>query len=125
MKPLDLRSVFVPGPRPFDDIALFLLIRKDDVDNVPYAVFVIAFGNEQFQLVVPCPAKDAGRTIDPSAVPTWPTPFERGRALLRKPLQERIYDLSGINRIADDYVSITSSFDSGTHTDAEGNVREF
>lgn len=125
MKPLHLRSVFVPGPRPFDDIALFLFIRKDNTDNVPYAIFVIAFGNEQFQLVVPCPAKDAGRTIDPSAVLTWPTPFERGRALARKPLQERICDLSGIDRVADDYVSVTSTFDKGTHTDAEGNVREF
>lgn len=123
MQPLEVRRVFVPGPRPFDTIQLSLLIRRDPAASLPYALFVLAFGNEMFQMVVPCSSRDASIAINPRDLPTFPTPFETGRALAGKPLSERTIDLSSHERIKNDFVPATFSFDSATVKDAMGNVR--
>lgn len=115
--------MFVPGPRPFDTIQLSLLIRRDPAAALPYALFVLAFGNEMFQLIVPCPSQDASIAGTPIDLPTFPTPFEGGRALAGNPLRERTIDLSSPVRVKNEFVPATFSFDSARVTDADGTVR--
>jgi hypothetical protein len=67
---------FTPGPRPFEGITTLLLLRKDGVKDVPYCTFIIAVGNECYQIFVPSPEKDSalkGTTIN---MPLLPTPYQ-------------------------------------------------
>jgi hypothetical protein len=123
MHPLEARRIFVPGPRPFDTIQLCLLIRRDPAAALPYALFVLAFGNEMFQLIVPCPSQDASIAGRPIDLPTFPTPFDEGRALAGNPLRQSTIDLSSPKRVKNEFVSATFSFESGRVTDADGKVR--
>lgn len=75
LKPALLMHTFVPGPRPIDGVCVTVLRRKAEIDNVPYAIFVIAFGNAIFQIVVPSHIDD-GRSMT-LAIPFYPTDFER------------------------------------------------
>ena len=58
---------FVPGPRPFPGIKLILFRRKQDDLRVPYATFVLSYGNEVLQVFLPSPERDHhiyGQQID-------------------------------------------------------------
>lgn len=74
IKPALLMHAFVPGPRPTNGVAVSLFRRKAEIPNVPYAIFIIAFGNVVFQLVVPSHV-DNGLTIS-FQLPFFPSPFE-------------------------------------------------
>jgi hypothetical protein len=49
---------FVPGNNPVETAALLLRRRSDDLP-VPYLTFVLSYGNEMFQTIIPCPEHDA------------------------------------------------------------------
>ncbi len=49
---------FVPGPTPFPNISIYVLRRKPNAVATPYTTFVIAYGNEVFQVFLPSPEKD-------------------------------------------------------------------
>lgn len=66
---------FTPGPGPYKGLVVLLLRRKPDWQDGPGYIFVIAFGNLSFQIVVPSPAMDAGfqgKTITLLPVPLFP-----------------------------------------------------
>lgn len=66
---------FAPGPRPFPGLAVLLLRRKSSFQNGPGLIFVMAYGNLSFQIVVPSPALDRGligRTVNLLTVPVYP-----------------------------------------------------
>ena len=58
MTPLICLETFTPGPRPYRAVCSILFTRKQDSDLVPYSIFVIAFGNSIFQIIVPSPERD-------------------------------------------------------------------
>jgi hypothetical protein len=65
-------------PRAFGGnlISLMALRRKTDGNQLPYAVFVIIYGNELFQVFIPCPERDRhldGKTL--SFLP-FPSPID-------------------------------------------------
>lgn len=65
---------FTPGPRPFALTYAWLLRRKSTA-LVPTYIFVLAFGNESFQIVVPSPKQDIGlhgAKVDIFAFPIFP-----------------------------------------------------
>ena len=49
---------FVPGDNRVETAALLLRRRSDNLP-VPYLTFVLSYGNEMFQIIVPCPKRDA------------------------------------------------------------------
>lgn len=109
MRPELLLQTFIPGPRPTNGVASFFFRRKKSVNNVPYAFYVIAFGNVSLQIMVPSLA-DEGRTID-CAIPFFPTPFE----FIDWPygeLARTSLDMTSTDLVRNQILPLTYSFDS-------------
>lgn len=87
---------FTPGPRPFEGVTTFLFIRKASVQNLPYCTFVIAFGNECYQIFVPCPEKDRELRGKKVTMPILPTPYHSLSSKYGKSTAPAYYDLQGI-----------------------------
>ncbi|MCK9187833.1 HNH endonuclease [Acidithiobacillus sp.] len=107
IKPTLLMQAFVPGPRPTNGVFVSLFRRKAAVSNVPYAIFVIAFGNVIFQLIVPSHIDD-GVSMSVQ-LPFLPSPFE----IIDWPygdLKFGSHDLSGTEKVGRE-LSIVYSFE--------------
>lgn len=52
---------FTPGPIPYKGVHSCFFKRKDDSCSVPYMTYLTCFGNNTFQIVLPCPKMDAGK----------------------------------------------------------------
>lgn len=66
---------FTPGPRPFPGLVVLLQRRKSTFQDGPSLIFVLAYGNLSFQIVVPAPALDKhlqGHNIQLPMVPVYP-----------------------------------------------------
>ena len=105
IKPALLLQTFVPGPRPTDGVFVSLFRRKAAASNVPYAIFVIAFGNVVFQLVVPSHI-DNGVSIS-FQLPFLPSPFEI-EGWPYGDLKFGSYDLSGTEKISREFPMVYS-----------------
>ncbi len=75
----------VPGPVRNDLIVLMLMRRRRDVEDVPYAFFTMAYGNEILQVFLPSIEQD--RCIDGRkfTMPPFPNPGTPDRALYGRP----------------------------------------
>lgn len=74
-KPMIALEQFTPGYSPYRGVHLFLLQRRADSQPVPFLQFIVAFGNQMFQIVVPMPNEDKpimNKTIN---VCYFPIPF--------------------------------------------------
>ena len=72
-----LQCIFsiTPGPLPHDFTTCILLKRKsDNLENVPYMIFILAYGNYTFQIFVPMCDLDARG--EPFSMIPIPTPFD-------------------------------------------------
>ena len=90
-----LYYTFTPGPRPFEGITTFLFIRRETAPPLPHCIFVIAFGNECYQMFVPCPIKDRALNGKNVQMPILPTPYHSIDSRFGKSTPPLIYDLSG------------------------------
>lgn len=106
INPALLMQAFVPGPRPTDGVFVSLFRRKSGISDVPYAIFVIAFGNVVFQLVVPSHI-DNGVSMT-FQLPFLPSPFDEGWPY--GDLKYESYDLSGTEKMSRDF-PVVYSFD--------------
>jgi len=107
IKPAVLMHTFVPGPRPTSGVAVQIFRRKSNILNVPYAIFIIGFGNVVFQLVVPSQI-DSGISMTVT-MPFFPSPFE----FMEWPYGNLTYgstDLSGTDKVKKDF-PISYSYD--------------
>ncbi|MGP0058816.1 MAG: HNH endonuclease [Beijerinckiaceae bacterium] len=87
---------FVPGTDPFANIAAILLRRRADNLPVPYATFVLTYGNEVFQTVLPSPERDAAISAQEVKFPFFPNPYELDPDLERvAPMRRERIDLTG------------------------------
>lgn len=85
VKELTIFHTFENGPMRPDQLAAFILRRKPGVSDAPYAILVLAYGNEVFQVPIPAPEEDSslnGRTFSFMAFPTpgGMDPDQYGRA---------------------------------------------
>ena len=71
---LPIYHTFQPGPMPSDLITVALMRRKSNIVQVPFAVFVISFGNDVYQVFLPCPEKDIHLHAQQIYLPPFPTP---------------------------------------------------
>ena len=65
---------WTPGPAPFANTRVLLLRRKRSDVPGPFFIFVLAFGNVSFQIVIPAPKEDQcliGQSISLRAVPIF------------------------------------------------------
>lgn len=108
IKPAVLMHTFVPGPRPTNGVVVSLFRRKASIADVPYALFLIAFGNAVFQIIVPSPV-DRNHSMSVQ-IPFFPSPFE----LMEWPygtVRHASIDMSGTEKVAKNFPLIYS-FDS-------------
>ena len=53
MDTLKVIMTFIPGINPFKQTIVFLLKRKSEVEKYPEYMFILAFGNVMYQIVIP------------------------------------------------------------------------
>ncbi|MES2238809.1 MAG: HNH endonuclease [Bacteroidota bacterium] len=98
---------FTPGPLPHNFTTCVLFKRKENnIDNVPYMIFLLAYGNYTFQIYVPLSKKDSG-DIEFTAIPN-PFDFENEFGTPKY----RLLDFSSIEKVKNEEVTLKMSFDS-------------
>ncbi|GEC80244.1 HNH endonuclease [Flavobacterium aquatile] len=105
-----LRCIFsiTPGPLPHDFTTCMLFRRKDNnVDNVPYMQFLLAYGNYTFQIFLVMSNKDSNSGT--SIMTPIPTPFDIENKY-GKP-DYKILDFYSKEKCKDDEVSLTMSYE--------------
>ena len=90
---------FAPGPRPFEGVTTFLFLRKPDVHDVPYCTFVLAVGNECYQVFVPSHEKDVALKGTKITMPLLPTPYHGMPSQYGSPTTPSFYDLSSTTTV--------------------------
>ncbi len=90
---------FHPGPRRHDLLVVRLMRRRDSIVNLPYTFLVLGFGNDVYQVFIPCPQRDSMIYHKNLTIPFFPTagvpnPEKYGRS------QVTPIDLSGRQRVA-------------------------
>ena len=110
VKEFPVFHIFQPGPMPSDRNIAMLMRRKHSVEKLPYAFLILGFGNDTYQVFLPCPVRD--RTIDGKnlTIPPFPTsggpdPKKYGEARVRS------IDLCGKYPVKGEARSITLGFD--------------
>ena len=92
---------FQPGPMRNDLTVLMLMRRKPDVSEAPFAFLVIGFGNDVFQVFLPCPEEDKQIHAQRLYLPPFPTPAAAFPTPYGKAHTTKV-DLCGRERVTDD-----------------------
>jgi hypothetical protein len=110
----DIQPIFtiassVPGMKPFGNLSIIVLCRKNDALKVPFMQMFIFFGNLGYQIIVPCKNKDyqlSGQIINitPFPYPIWAMNKSLGNIGI-SPI-----DFSGKFIVRDEPISITMSY---------------
>ncbi|MBV9840649.1 MAG: hypothetical protein JOY99_03780 [Sphingomonadaceae bacterium] len=101
---------FVPGPMRNDLIVLMLMRRRASVDNVPYAFFTMAYGNEVLQVFLPSIIQDACIDGRPLTLPAFPNPGSRDAARYGRP-RVKVEHLTGREPVRGETVPAVFGFD--------------
>jgi len=110
MKKCFVARTFHPGPMSNSLLFAMLLRRKSPTAECPYIFLVLSYGNEVFQLPIPCRKFDShldGKLLD---IPTFPSPGSRDPAKYGPPVTEML-DLTGIDEVRGDVVHIDMQFE--------------
>lgn len=105
----DLKCIFsfTPGPLPYEFTTCTVFKRKDNhIDNVPYMIFLLAYGNYTFQIYLPMSKKDEGE-INFISIPT-PYDYENKFG----PKKYNILDFSSTQKVKNEEVNLPLKFDS-------------
>lgn len=113
-----LIHTFRPGPMRSDLLVAMIMRRKESIVNLPYAFLVLGFGNDVYQVFIPCPQRDCTihskqLNILPFPIPSGLDTGKYGRARLKK------IDLCGRQPVKGDTVSIVMGFD---HIEVDENI---
>ncbi|WP_055437700.1 HNH endonuclease [Lacinutrix algicola] len=97
---------FTPGPLPHDFTSCLLFKRKEEhKDNVPYMIFLLAYGNYTFQIYLPLSNKDSGE-IQFTAIPT---PFDSKNEFGAP--KYKILDFSSTEKVKNEEVKLQLSYE--------------
>ena len=108
---------FQPGPLPNDLLVAFILRRKPDVENVPYAFLILSYGNEVFQVMIPTPEKD--RALSQTTLMQFPVMLDIVNSTPHTPWRSDI-DLSKHQIVRGEAANFTMAFESVTHHQTSG-----
>ncbi|MCA7888596.1 HNH endonuclease [Burkholderia contaminans] len=93
---------------PADSFAIHLLTRKHNApDRVPYAYLLLSYGNQRFQVNIPCPLHDVRLPMEAHIVLApfpWPDAAE-------DVLHAGEIDLYGTDPVRDDTINVTYTFE--------------
>lgn len=115
ISPFDLKSLIVlmsiaPGAKPYSFTSCGLFKRKDNpTANVPYMLFLLAYGNFAFQIYLPlCPEdkKYHGSNIELTFIPTPIDMLQGAKILTRKQL-----DFSGKELVKGDEETVVLQYE--------------
>ena len=101
---------FIPGPMRNDLIVLMLMRRRDGIDDIPYAFYTMAYGNEMLQVFLPSIEKDRGIDGRELTFPAFPTPGSPDPACHGRP-RVRVEHLTGREPVRGETVSVIFGFD--------------
>jgi len=101
---------FIPGPMPNDKIALFVYRRREGIQDVPYAFFILGYGNEVFQVFLPSPERDQAMSGKKFEIMHFPNPRDIYPSEFG-PSKDGVLDLTGRGIVKDDVFSLTMGFD--------------
>ena len=101
---------FQPGPMRNDLTVLMLMRRKPGVSEAPFAFFVIGFGNDVFQVFLPCPEEDRQIHAQQVHLPPFPTPAAAFPTPYGKSQTTKV-DLCGRQRVTDDIYQARFGFE--------------
>ena len=109
IRPILTISSSVPGNKPFGELMIIVMRRKDDIIKLPFMQMAIFFGNMGFQIIVPCKAKDFilnGQKLDILTFPhpAWITNQSLGKVQIGK------IDLSGKTIVKNEPISVTMGY---------------
>lgn len=98
---------FTPGPLPHDFTTCALFKRKENnKDNVPYMIFLLAYGNYTFQIYLPLSNKDSGN-ITFTAIPT---PFDLDNEFGAP--KYKLLDFTSNEKVKNEEVNLKMTFES-------------
>jgi HNH endonuclease len=116
-----LLATLVATDRPFKGgISLFLYRRRFDSTPVFYSIFVLAYGNEVFQVEVPSPERDLHLIDGAMYVNYVPTPFDADPSLGVE-TKQRAIDLTSGDRVAGEKFQVRFKYGGGQVTDLRDN----
>ena len=98
---LPILHTFQPGPMPSHLTAIALMRRKSGVSEAPFAFVVIGYGNDVFQVFLPCPEEDKKLHAQQIHLPPFPTPAATFPTPYGKSQTVQV-DLSATERVTDD-----------------------
>jgi len=107
---------FIPGPVRNDLIVLMLMRRRAGIDNVPYAFFTMAYGNEVLQVFLPSIDKDRSINGSTFSIPAFPNLGSLDAALYGSP-RTKVENLTGRQPIKGEKVPAVFGFDAVFATD--------
>lgn len=76
LKPLIAIETFIPGPRPNPKPIVILLKKKSLEGKYPNYIFVLAYGNFVYQIILPSELDAQNSSPVKFEIPIFPTPFE-------------------------------------------------
>jgi hypothetical protein len=109
---------FIPGPLPNDKIAVMTFRRKDGCEEVPYAFFVLGYGNEVFQVFLPSPERDLAIQGRQLTLYHFPTPYGEDPSKYG-PVRRGQLNLTGREIVKGQVASIVVGFDHATRTEPQ------
>ncbi|MGM0519697.1 MAG: HNH endonuclease [Campylobacterota bacterium] len=115
MNPLKVLTTFIPGPRPNIEPITLLLKRKTDTSQYPYSIFVLAFGNMIYQIVVPSLFGIDKSKKTETTIPKFPSPFEIDYKY--GDIKHNIIDWSSYEIVKDEVLPIHLSYETKEEVD--------
>ena len=106
---LPVLHTYVPGDNPYGNIAAILLRRNRDDLPLPYASFVLTYGNEVFQTFLPSPLRNAGIVGRRIKFRYFPNPYALG-VEAEAPMRRETIDLTGRSLVTGDTIQTTIPF---------------
>ena len=111
---------FVPGTNPLVNSAI-LLRRGADHLSVPYMTFVLTYGNEVFQTVIPSPERDAVLSGQSVKFHCFPNPYELDHDLKPvAPIQRELIDLTRRSLVKGETLRTVMRYELSRRADAAG-----
>ncbi|MBD8523749.1 HNH endonuclease [Lysinibacillus fusiformis] len=102
---------FIPGPKPFNNIEMYLAIRKQSsIEKTPYCIFMICFGNFCYQIYLPHAKPDFVNDVQKATFTFYLFPSKYALVLPEGQIQSGMKDCSSNLKVIGEERGITYSY---------------
>ena len=111
----DIQPIFtiassISGKKPFNELLITILCRKNDFLKVPFMQMLLFFGNLGYQIIVPCKPKDFHLSNQPINIASFPHPAFKSNESNRVIGYSQI-DFSGKSIVRNEKTSVTMGYE--------------